>query len=513
MSADWNLGYVTEIDYTHGYYAELNPLRAAFALVGSAVQPPAVIETACELGFGQGLSAAMHAAAGSARWYGTDFNPAQAANARELVTASGSDAQFFDQSFEEFCSRDDLPDFDFISLHGIWSWISDANRNVIVDFVRRKLKVGGVLYLSYNTLPGWAATVPLRHLLTEHAAHLSAPGAGTVQRVDAALAYAEKLFATQPLYAKANPQVAERLKHMQGQNRQYLAHEFFNRDWHPMPFSRMAQWLSPAKLNYGGSAYFPDHIDGINLTAPQQAMLKEIADPMFAQTVRDYMVNQQFRRDYWVRGARKFSGLPQVEALRQLRFVLTVPATDVAMKIKGALGELPMQEAVYKPLLELLADHKPRTLGQIEQALQAREIKLPVLLQCLLALVGKADASLAQDDKQIAKAKPRTDRLNRHLAQRALGNGDVAFVACPVTGGAVPLPRLQQLFLYALWQGRKTPAEWVDTTWKIFVAQNMRVTKEGKRVEDADENIAELQRLAQEFADKTLPVLRALQVL
>ena len=71
-----------------------------------------------------------------------------------MATASGAGAQLFDQSFAEFCNRGDLPHFDFIGLHGIWSWISDENRAVIVDFVRRKLAVGGVLYVSYNTQPG-----------------------------------------------------------------------------------------------------------------------------------------------------------------------------------------------------------------------------------------------------------------------------------------------------------------------------------------------------------------------
>eukprot|EP01032_Pedospumella_encystans_P035337 gene35337-39975_t len=57
----------------------------------------------------------------------------------ELATASDAHAQLHDQSFAEFCNRPGLPDFDFIGLHGIWSWISEANRAVIVDFVRRKL--------------------------------------------------------------------------------------------------------------------------------------------------------------------------------------------------------------------------------------------------------------------------------------------------------------------------------------------------------------------------------------
>ena len=42
----------------------------------------------------------------------------------------------------------------------IWSWVSEENQRVIVDFVRRKLKVGGLLYISYNCQPGFAAMVP-----------------------------------------------------------------------------------------------------------------------------------------------------------------------------------------------------------------------------------------------------------------------------------------------------------------------------------------------------------------
>ena len=52
------------------------------------------------------------------------------------------------QSFAEICHRTDLTDFSFIGVHGIWRWISDADRAVLVDFVRRKPRVGGVLYIS-----------------------------------------------------------------------------------------------------------------------------------------------------------------------------------------------------------------------------------------------------------------------------------------------------------------------------------------------------------------------------
>ena len=201
---DWTQGYVADIGYTSGYYRELNPLRIPLLLLCAGVAPPE-IDTACELGFGQGLSLNIHAAASEAQWYGTDFNPAQAAYALSLGVTSGSDARLFDDSFAEFCARPDLPDFAYIGLHGIWSWISDDNRRIIVDFVRRKLKVGGILYISYNTQPGWAAMMPMRRLLAEHISVMSARGGGWPSRIDAALDFAANLMAVDPIFARVNP--------------------------------------------------------------------------------------------------------------------------------------------------------------------------------------------------------------------------------------------------------------------------------------------------------------------
>lgn len=77
--SDWTAGYVADI----GYYQELNPLRVKLAFLSSGLVCPE-FGTACELGFGQGVSANLHAAASITQWSGTDFNPAQAGFAREI---------------------------------------------------------------------------------------------------------------------------------------------------------------------------------------------------------------------------------------------------------------------------------------------------------------------------------------------------------------------------------------------------------------------------------------------
>lgn len=511
---DWTAGYVADIGYTYGYYAELNPARLNLALLNAGLACPE-IKNACELGFGQGLSVNLHAAASNVNWYGTDFNPSQASFAQELAQASGANCHLFDEAFEQFCSRTDLPDFDYIGLHGIWSWISDANRHAIVDFVARKLKVGGVLYISYNTLPGWAPMVPMRRLFTEHAEVMAAPGRGIVSRIDAALEFTEKLMATSPMFARANPPVIERLKKIQEQNRHYLAHEYFNKDWEPMHFADMAAWLEPAKLTFGCSAHYLDHVEAINLTNEQLAFLNEIPDIEFRQTVRDFMVNQQFRRDYWIRGPRRVSPLEQAEALRKQRVILVTPEKDVSLKAQGSLGEANMQEAVYKPILKVLADQKAHSLASIEESLKKNghpDILFAQIIQACLILIGKGDLAPAAQDDVSSSVKKLTDRANQFLMNKARSSADISYLASPVTGGGLTMGRFQQIFVSSMLAGKKSPEDWAQDAWKVLKMQGQRIIKEGQTLETDEANLAELNAQAQEFNQSRLAMLKSLKI-
>lgn len=508
---DWTSGYVTDIAYTYGYYTELNPLRGQLAFLNAGLSYPEVT-TACELGFGQGVSVNIHAAASPISWHGTDFNPSQAAFAQGLSTISQSNAKLFDDSFAEFVNRSDLPEFDFIGIHGIWSWISDENRAAIVDFLGKNLRVGGVVYMSYNTQPGWAVMSPIRHLLTEHATHMGGSGQGITNRIQSALDFTDTLMATAPLYMRANPQIEEKFKKIKEHNRNYMAHEYFNRDWLPMPFGDMVKWLEPAKLTYACSAHYLDHLDALNLTVEQQEFLKGIPDAHFRETVRDYMVCQQFRRDYWVKGARKITSLEQVEAVRKQRVILAANRPDVSLKANGALGEATMKEEVYGPILDVLADIRPKTIAQIEVALAKTDIRLPAIIQAVMVLIGTGALCSAQEEKVAAKSKTHTDKLNAFFMDKSRGSNDVSYLASPVTGGGFTVNRFKQLFLLAKTNGKKTPEEWADYAWQVLSAQGQRLLKEGVTIESAEENVAELVLQTKEFSSKDLPILGALGI-
>lgn len=255
-----------------------------------------------------------------------------------------------------------------------------------------------------------------------------------------------------------------------------------------------------------------DHIDAINLTNEQQAFMREIPDTLFRETVRDFMVNQQFRRDYWVRGARKLTPLELLDTLRRQRFVLASPRKDMPLKVKGALGEVEPTAAIYNPILDAFSDHQPKSLAQVEQTLRDANINFAQLREATVILCGSGILHPAQEDKQISKARPFTDRLNAFLIDKSRSSNDVAYLASPVTAGGIIVPRFSQMFLKVRAQGRKLPAEWAAATWQILAAQGQRILKDGKTLETPQENLDELTAQANQFSETQLPCLKALGI-
>jgi SAM-dependent methyltransferase len=509
----WTAGYVTEIEYTYGYYRELSPtlLRLACLSAGIATAKANPLRY-LELGFGQGVSINIHAAANDGEFWGTDFNPSQAAHARELADASGSGATLLDASFAEFAEHPDLPEFDIIGLHGIWTWISEENSRTVIDIIRRKLKVGGLVYISYNCLPGWAPAMPLRHLMKLHA-DLAAEATGIIAKLDGAVAFAQQVIDSGALYFRANPAVGERLKGLSAQNRNYLAHEYFTEDWRLITFSDMARVLDDAKLSFVASAHLLDHVEAVNLSEAGQKLLSGINHPILRHSVRDYLVNQQFRRDIFVKGSRQLSLLEQTEAIRQQSFVLLRPPGEIPMKVTGSLGEATLNEDFYRPIVEGFASDgfAPKTLGKLT-ATNPKLSAAPLvqLVQAVLVLTGAGHLHPAQEPPR--QTRGRCAQLNRHLCERARSSDKLTFLASPVTGSGIAVPWSHQLYLLAAHKGMKTPTDQAKFALDVFVAQGRRVVKDGKVLESPEDSLVELLREATEFAEKRAPILKALGI-
>lgn len=507
--SSWSEGYVNEINYTAGYYTHLNPQQLIVPFLMAGVQPPKVVN-ACELGFGLGTSLNIHAAAGRAKWYATDFNPSQALHAQSLADgADPSKVLIADQSFAEFCQRDDLPMFDYIGLHGIWSWISNQNRKIIVDFLARKLKVGGVLYISYNTLPGWSANAPLRHLFSQHYHLLSSSEQNVEINIKKALQKTTEVLNKSQLLLGQATSLKERAESLNDSSVNYLAHEYLNKDWHPMYFADMMDFLKEAKLSYVCSASFLDDYLDILLDSEQRQMLAEISDESLKQTTKDFFLNKQFRRDYWVRGKVVLDTRQIEQNWRQLSVLLTKPADKVEREIKYYYT-INFKEELLEPILQQLSDHQIHSVDTLCQALED-SIPANYIFHILAILIARDEVMLAQPRVVIEQQKSATQKLNTQILERVLGKNQIDYLASPVSGGGIHYSNIEMLFLLAYQQN--TPVEaWERFAWARLQKLGLLLVHEGQTLQGEAENLAELTRLKDIFVAEKLPIALSLQV-
>lgn len=487
--SSWTSGYVAEIGYTYGFYGELTPAVLAFAALARDRQAPDVQERLayCELGCGQGFTTNLLAAANPRiDFHATDFNPSHIVGARALAAAAGTtNVHFHDRSFADFIDEPGLPPFDIIVLHGIYSWISPENRRCIVAFIARHLKAGGMVYISYNALPGWAAAIPLRRLFFDQAEAGTGPILG---RVDEALRFAEQLQALDARYFTANPAMKDRLGLIKGQSRTYLAHEYFNRDWTPFFHADVVADLADARLTWIGTAELLDHVDAFSLTPDQQAMLSTLGDPIRREGVRDYLINRQFRRDLFIRGPVDLPPAAAAEQWRDLRLVLMLQRAEVPASVTCLMGNATLQPEVFGPILAGL-ERGPVTVGDLMRDPLVADLGWARLRQAVIVLIGAGHVQPCLPAAGDAVRSQSTRAFNLAVCRQARISDSFGHLASPVTGGAIPVNRILQLLLLGIWEGRSDP---VGFAWDALRHSGQRLIQSGTVMTTEADNIAEL---------------------
>lgn len=499
----WSAGYVTDVTYVPGYYAEQSPefIRFAMLLTGHM---PAALDAAqpayCELGFGYGVGLSILAATHPhMSFWGTDFFPEQVGFARRLSDGICTNLTLVDDSFEEFAARD-TPEFDFITLHGIWSWISPANQRAIVETLKRKLKLGGAVYVSYNAYPGWHVIAPLRGLLLHHARSASPAGDPAIAKVQRAIAVVEQLAQNKAPAIAGNSALMERLQALKTSAPAYVAHEYLNEHWQPLYFSEVAAVMSEAKLTYAGSSRVLHMIDTVNVSTVGQQHLQSITDPVLREVFRDYYMNTGFRHDVYTRGAARLSPSERDQRLDQVRLIAVANPSDVKLSVKTALGESRLHDDVYLPILERLDAAGPNgiTIAELRESKGLKDRPRPATLEAAALLIA-IGAAYPLVDARAVDARASAAALNRRIAQFNAAGFGVDFLASPVSRNGHAVDRLNGYVLDAYRRGMRDPNAIADEVWSILQRTDQRALKDGKRLETAEQNLEHLRELAVAF--------------
>ena len=505
----WTEGYVGGIDYIRAVYRDWSPALLCFALTLRGWRPPEALRrggfTMAEPGCGHGLTSALLAGAHpAARFEAMDFNPSHIAGVRRLAADAGlANADFLEESFAEYARRDG-PMLDAVALHGVWSWVSAENRAILLEVLRRRLAPGGVVFVSYNALPGTLAHMPLRRLLVERCAEGDGP---LPDRIARAVEFASRMAAQGGGWLGATDGVVERIEQLRHKSPNYIAHEYLNGDWTAFYHADVARELAAAKLEFAGAAVPMEQLHDLILSPAQQALAAEASDPAQAETLRDVMTNRSFRRDLFVKGGERLGKAERRALLGGTRFALLVAADDLPEVASTPVGRLPFPRALYQPLGEALADG-PQSLDALlarpSLAAQGEE----AVLRALVLLTSLSLAAPVMPEDGLAERRASTDRFNAAVLERHRFGDTPGQLASPLLGAGVPLSRIEALFLLAARLGEE-PAAFV---WRHLSADGITLGRDGERCEGDEASRAELARRHAAFTQRRLPLLESLGV-
>jgi SAM-dependent methyltransferase len=500
---DWGHGYFTQGGYSFGYYPETMPARLHWAALVQGHAARSSHFRYLDAGCGQGLNLILAAIAHpESEFVGIDFMPRHIAHCRQLSGRLGLDNVTFIEGDFSALAEDHaaLGQFDYAVCHGIATWIAPEVRTALMRLIGRVLVPGGVLYNSYNTYPGWLATAPLQQLvLLEQERHLP----------DDALSAARKTMTTivenAPALAAAAPGLKSRLDTMEGQDASYLLQEYNNDHWQPMFVSQMIQLLAQEKLDYLGSATLSEAFPAPVPNALRPVIEQERSVKVREQ-LRDYAINQGFRRDLYVKGHLPLFGTAQDRVIHAQRFVanpLTArPADGEPYKLKAGGVELNGQPAFYNQLLDRMAQSSDGcTIGDLIAGVPDQAHKNAVVETVSMLLHG--GWALPQ-----SPAPPRGRlAIVRELAATVGEGAPYRFLPLPRTGSAVALSDIDWLILDAAFEDT-SPEGVTEGLLNSLQALNRVLKKNGEDVTSRDELRSLARVTADDFLAKRWPYLQ-----
>lgn len=514
-TTSWNKGYVADIAYTAGFYPDQAPAHLDFIAVLNGFEPmaPQGPMRYLELGCGQGLTSCLLAATNPAvEFHAVDFNPAHIAGARELAAASGlGNVQFIERSFEELLERGPpLPEFDAITLHGIYSWIGAEARRAIVELIRRQLKPGGMVYVSYNAMPGWTQALPIQRMLYELAA--LAEGRSD-RRLEQALGFARRMRGVKARFFAEQSFLDQILEQWEGGYGVYLAHELLNEHWRPLYHADVARELAEAKLGFVGSSAVLENFPEIALSPEERELLAAVEESDLKETLKDFFLARLLRKDVYVRGPRRLSRARQDALMRELELALVVPRARARFSFTAGRATASIEEAVYGPIFDALA-LRPRAVGELLALSEVRERSKMQAVELAGMLVGSLQALPVP--RAGPSAPPAAKALNRVVAARAREAPLSAMTALAAErlGTGLHVSGVEAHVYDELARGTAPDtAVLARALWRTLAERGERILKDGKPLEFEADSLALLEERAQVLLTEILPLWRGLGVI
>ncbi|MDX1916467.1 MAG: class I SAM-dependent methyltransferase [Rickettsiaceae bacterium] len=265
----------------------LKTIGTLFGLKPEALENSRVLELGCSSGGNIMPFAYLYP---KSECIGVDLSPVQIATGKELVEKLGiknlelkcMSIMDIDESFGKF---------DYIIAHGVFSWVPENVREKILEISNKNLNENGIVYISYNTLPGWNMIKSIRDMMLYHTKNFANPQE-KVQQARLLLEFLRDSNEnnTSPYSALLTLESSI----LSEQPDYYLKHDHLEEDNEAFYFHDFMNLASNHQLQYLGDATIATMFLG-NLPQKVSDKLAEIKDIVRTEQYMDYISNRRFR--------------------------------------------------------------------------------------------------------------------------------------------------------------------------------------------------------------------------
>jgi len=507
-------GYVTDVAYVPGFYPHLSPVAMRYVAALNGVAPPRMAPgfRYLELGCGLGRSLTTLAAANpQGEFVGVDLNPDHtSAISRDIAAGELANVRVVTADFGHL--PDDLGTYDFLALHGVYSWVAPSVRDEIIAIARERLAPGGLLLVSYNSMPGWAHLQPIRGILRQYA--LLRQG-DSVQRARDALAYVVYLRDKHAKYFEDNPHAAAYVDMLLKQDPRYLVHEYLNEHWTSFYFADVAGAFGQAGLSFTGSLPVFTNFWDLCVRPEFQELFRTTTNRLVTEAHKDFCANTAFRWDVYAKAPRMLTGVD--DRLREVDDVhFHASRQNATLPYQANLGVV--TSTVQGPLYEHLLGLLTRRSLRLSEILAADEFRGTAAVDIVRAVdagvaMGLFDISAARLDAAPAELPDAIQialPFNRAmLASDALGGRPLA-MASGLTGTGYSLGDLDAAILHELAEGGRAGLS--ARVAARLEASGRTLQQDGQPVKDAGQRHTLVEQACQAFITTSLPELARLGI-
>lgn len=281
-----------EVPYIGGTYPSSHPRNIATVAKVFGLAPPAT-ETArvLEIGCASGSNLIpMAMAAPQSTFLGIDLSLRQIEDGRKQIESLEINNIILEHMSVSDISSEIGP-FDYIICHGVFSWVPQEVQKDIMRVCSENLTKNGLVYISYNTLPGWNSIKSIRDMMLYHTAQFDDPNVKIDEAVKMMRFVASGLPQEDSIWRKT---IETELKNIENLNGWYVYHEHLENENHPLYFHEFMKIAEDNNMQYLGDSQLSTMYVGA-LAKPVADTLSQLTDLVRQEQYMDFVRNRRFR--------------------------------------------------------------------------------------------------------------------------------------------------------------------------------------------------------------------------